>query len=312
VRNAALAAFLGLAIGVGLAFLRERLDDRFRGGSDVEEALEAPVLAMVPKFSADGKAGATLITTSETKSVASEAYRGLRTNLQFVLAQRGGKSIVITSPSAGEGKTITTANLAVTLAKAGVRTVVVSADLRRPTLERYFGVDKRHGLSTFLDSSDAAPWDVIRDPGMPNLRIVTSGPIPESPAELLVSPRLGQLLDFLEANCDITLIDSPPILAVSDAAIIASRVSGTVLVIDASTTARSASVHARDQVERAGGELVGVVLNSFDPSSSPYYAPYYYASPYDSETAQTFSNGGKTATDKAPKRDSRSLFGFRR
>ncbi|HEY7873545.1 MAG TPA: polysaccharide biosynthesis tyrosine autokinase [Actinomycetota bacterium] len=311
-RNAALAVFLGLALGVGLAFLRERLDDRFRGSGDVEEALDAPVLASIPKFASPAKGAAALVTTSETKSAASEAYRGLRTNLQFILGQQGRKSLVVTSPAAGEGKSVTTANLAVTLAKAGVRTVVVSADLRRPTLERYFGVDKRHGLATFLDGTDTSPWDVVKDPGIKGLRIVPSGPIPENPAELLVSPRLGQLVDFLEANSDLTLIDSPPILAVADAAIIASRVGGTVLVIDASSTARSASIHARDHIERGGGELVGVVLNSFDPQASPYYAPYAtgYA-PYESESTEPVTNGGGKSSGDESKRGSRSLFGRR-
>lgn len=314
VTNGALAALVGLCLGIGIAFLRERLDDRFRGRDDVEEALEAPVLATVPKFApSKRRGGSPLVTASETKGVASEAYRSLRTNLQFVLGQRGIKSLVVTSPSAGEGKTVTTANLAISLAQAGLRVIAVSADLRRPTLDKHFGVDKRHGLSTFLEGADQSPRDVVRDPGISNLRLVASGPIPESPAELLVSPRLGQLLDFLEANSDLVLIDTPPVLAVADAAILASRVGGTVLVINATSTPRSASVHAKEQLERGGGELIGTVLNAFDPQSSPYYyAPYYYSSTYESDSEPGSSNGEPGDAEATPGKRSRSLFGFRR
>ena len=311
VKNAGFAAVIGLLLGIGIAFLRERLDDRFRGPADIEETLQAPVLATVPRFPPSKEGAGQLVTASETKSVASEAYRSLRTNLQFAISQRGVKSLIVTSPSAGEGKTVTAANLAVFLAQAGLRVVVVSADLRRPTLERYFNVDKRHGLATFLNSMDATPWDVIRDPGISNLRLIPCGPIPDNPAELLVSSRLGQMLDFLEDNCDLVVIDTPPLLAVADAAILGPQVGGAVLVLDATNTHRSASLHAKEQLERGGGELIGTVLNAFDPQSAPYYyAPYYYSAGYESNLAGQ-SNGEPSTSTKPSLWKTRSLFGNR-
>jgi len=133
-----LGAILGLALGIGLAFFRERLDDRFRGRADVERALEGPVLATVPRFTGIKASSYQLVVNSQPQGAAAEAYRSLRTNLQFITEQQDISSLLVTSPSAGEGKTVTTANLGMALAQTGRRITLVSADLRRPTLERYF------------------------------------------------------------------------------------------------------------------------------------------------------------------------------
>lgn len=279
-RNLLLALFLGLALGIALAFLRERLDDRFRGHSDVERATGAPVLATVPKFGFSKKTGGAIAAHSEPTGAAAEAYRRLRTNLQFVALQRQSKSVLVTSPSAGEGKTLSTANLGVALAQAGQRVIVVSSDLRRPTIEDHFRVDKRarsRGLSTFLSGQDDDLFRLISDPGIQRLRLLPSGSIPPNPAELLASPRLGQLVAELEEAADFVLFDSPPLLAVTDSAILAARVRAAILVIDANSTHRSAALRAKEELERNGGMLLGSMLNAFDPSSSPYgYGSYGY------------------------------------
>lgn len=297
VQNIALALFLGLAVGVGLAFLRERLDDRFRGHSDVERATGAPVLATVPKFNISKKRGGAIAAYSEPKGGAAEAYRRLRTNLQFVALQREAKSLLVTSPSAGEGKTVSTANLAVALAQAGQRVIVVSADLRRPTIEDHFSLDqgaRSQGLSTFLSGQDADAFELIRDPGIQRMRLLPSGRIPPNPAELLASPRLEQLVAELEEAADFVLFDSPPLLAVTDVAILAAKVHATLLVIDANSTHRSAALRAKEELERNGGMLLGSMLNAFDPSSSPYgygyYGYYGYAAP--PLTPNGITNGG--------------------
>lgn len=280
VRNGLLALFLGVVLGVGLAFLRERLDDRLRGRDDLERALQVPVLVTVPKFPSTSKTGDEIVTISQPKGSASEAYRSLRTNLQFLSVQRELRSVLITSPSAGEGKTATAVNLAVAFAQAGKRVVLVSADLRRPTLDRYFGIPNQEGLTTWLMAADRELWGLIRDPGIDNLRIVPCGPIPPNPAELLSSTRVTELIDLLEANADLVLIDSPPALAVADAAILATHVDGTLLVVDAHGTNRSAASRAAEELQRVGAGLLGSVLNSFDPSASPYYQQAYYSSHY--------------------------------
>lgn len=287
VRNAFLGLFMGGLLGIGLALLRERLDDRFRDRQDLERILEAPVLATVPIYPIPKK-GPALVSLSETSMAAVEAYRSLRTNLQFITAQRAAKSVLLTSPSEGEGKSSTTANLGVLLAQAGRRVIIVSSDLRRPTLARYFGIaegGEEPGLSSWLASDEQEPWSIVLDPGIPNLRVVPSGPLPPNPAELLNSPRVKSFVTALEANADLVIFDSPPVLAVADAAELASLVGGSVLVVNAGSTNKSAAAHARQELERVGGKILGAVLNGFDPSTSPYYysSHSYYTSPSTAE-----------------------------
>lgn len=280
--NGLLGALIGALLGVGLAFLRERFDDRFRGRPDVERALEAPVLATVPRFSHSANNEYALPTIDDPRGAASEAYRNLRTGLQFISSQRGISSILVSSPSAHEGKTSTTANLGVAMSQSGRRTVIVSADLRRPQIESAFGASADVGLSSWLlgDVSDITET-MLQHPDIPGLYLLPSGPVPSNPAELLTSPRLSELIGLLENKTDVVLFDSPPVLPVADAVILASHVQSVVLVIDASKTARSAAVHAKEQLERVGASLLGCVLNAFEPSSTPYYyEPYYYSQYY--------------------------------
>lgn len=300
VRSLLLGLFLGGLLGLGVAFIRERLDDRFKDRAALERVLEAPVLTTVPTYPIP-KNGPSVISLTELGGPAVEAYRSLRTNLQFITAQRGLKSILVTSPSEGEGKSATTANLGVLLAQAGRRVIIVSSDLRRPTLGSYFGVPEggdQPGLSSWLASSEEEPWGIIRDPGVPNLRVVPSGPLPPNPAELLTSARVRSFVSAMEANADLVIFDSPPVLAVADSAELASIVGGAVLVVNAGSTHKSATLHARQELERVGGKVLGAVLNGFDPSSSPYhYSSYnYYTSP------PSPGNGRGTPAAKSGKR----------
>lgn len=306
-RSGALALFLGAALGVGLAFLRERLDDRFKDRSDLERAVNAPVLGTVPRFTPPKKGEPSLVSLGDRHISAVEAYRSLRTSLQFITTQRGIKSVLITSPSESEGKTSTTANLGVLLAQTGRRVILVSSDLRRPTLAGYFGIEEgtdAPGLSTWL-SSEISPQEIIKDPGIPNLRVVPSGPLPPNPAELMTTGRLLELIHLLEQNSDLVLFDSPPVLAVADAADIASKVGGIVLVVNAESSHRSGAIHAKQELERVGGKVVGAVLNSHDPSTSAYYSTssYYY---------QPSTNGGGKADKKQRAKGKRHGFLSRR
>lgn len=279
--DAIMGVILGLALGIGMGFLRERLDDRFRGRPDVERAMEAPVLATVPRFPKEHRTR-DLIVVSDPKGAASEAYRNLRTSLQFLLAQRDVKTLLVTSASEHEGKTATTANLGFALAQTGRSVALVSGDLRRPQLEKYFGVSAQLGLSNYLlGEVDDIGQIVLEDPSLPGLRLLPSGPVPSNPAELLTSPRVAQLVSELESHSDIVIFDAPPVLPVADSVILASHVGIAIVILDAANTQRSAAVHAKDLLERVGAEVIGCVLNAFDASGSPYYyEPHYYSKYY--------------------------------
>jgi len=313
--NGLIGALFGLMLGIGAAFLRDRLDDRFRGRGDLERAVGAPVLATVAKFRV-ARNSYPLPVRVDPRGPASEAYRSLRANVQFLAASQGIRSFVVTSPGAGEGKTATSANLAVALAQAGVRVFLVSADLRRPVVERYFSLPKGStGLSTWLagQRDDDDLWRLVQDPGIPYLRVLACGPIPQNPPELLASPRLRALVSELEDNSDVVLYDSAPTLGLADTIVLASRVGGTLLVVDAGATGRSAAVHARQELERVGARIVGSVLNALDPSSTTYYYPAYhstYEPPLSGE-----GNGAGTSPPPPPppvSAEKPSRFGFRR
>lgn len=308
-RNALVGLLFGILFGIGAAFLRDRLDDRLRGRGDIERALEAPVLATVAKFRSP-KDTFELPVRTHPRGAASEAYRTLRTNLQFISVQQNMRSFVVTSPAPGEGKTVTCANLAVALAQAGSRVICVSADLRRPTLERYFSLGpSSDGLSTWLAGREGEDelLALVRNPGIPYLRVLTSGQVPPNPPELLASPRLMTLVRTLEANADIVLFDSAPSLSLADTIVLASRVVGTLLVIDSDSSRRSATIHARQELERVGARIIGSVLNSFDSSNASYYYPAYYAA-YESQPLPE-PNGQMTAS--SAQEEKRSRFGLR-
>lgn len=296
VRNGVFAVVLGLSLGLGLAFLKERLDDRFRGRPDIERITEAPVLAAVPRFRRQKKKEQpNPILLRDPQSGASEAYRNLRTNVEFILSQRDAKTIVVTSPSAGEGKTVTTANLGVAFAQMGRKVLMISADLRRPQLERYFSLDGTSGLSTFLAGQiafqDLSPW--IQQGPVPNACLIPSGPIPPNPGELLASPHLTDLVKNMESEFDIVLFDSPPTLPVSDAAVLAARIGNVVLVLDADKTHRSAALRAKQELQAVGATIVGSVLNAVEPRASRYSSDYYYSAAYSPSRAErrAASNG---------------------
>ncbi|HYP24527.1 MAG TPA: polysaccharide biosynthesis tyrosine autokinase [Actinomycetota bacterium] len=290
--NGTRALVLGLALGIGIAFLRERLDDRLRGRGDLEASLGLPVLATVPRFPRSGKNAKEIVLVSQPRGSASEAYRSLRTSLHFLSGQSQLKSLLVTSPNEGEGKTVTCINLAVAFAQSGRRVILISADLRRPTLEEYFALGEREGLTNWLLADEREPWEMIWDPGIDNLRVIPTGSIPPNPAELLSSNRLTHLIEVVEANSDLVLVDSPPVLAVADAAILSTHVDATLLVVDAEQTHRSAAALAAEELHRVGAGLIGSVLNGFDPGATPYGGKSYYAT-YESRPPAEESDGSK-------------------
>jgi capsular exopolysaccharide synthesis family protein len=290
--NALLGLAIGLALGVALAFLRERLDDTFRGRADVAKATQAPVLAAVPSFRPSRDRILELATLAEPKGSAAEAYRSLRTSFQFLAMEQDLKSVLVTSASAGEGKTVTSCNLAITLAQTGNRVVLVSADLRRPTVEKYFRISERDGLSEWLLGKHEDIWPLTKMPGgITNLRVLPSGRVPPNPAELLSSMRLTELIRRLREHSDFVIFDSPPSLPVADASILASQVGGTILVIDSSKTRRTTATHAAQELQRIGGNLLGTVLNAFEPQGRYSYYDTYYPTYYGLDHERSSSNG---------------------
>jgi polysaccharide biosynthesis transport protein len=303
VRNAVLALVVGLALGIGMAFLRERLDDRLRGRRDFEEHAGAPILAAVPKVSGWKDArDAHLVSLSEPKGSAAEAYRTLRTNIQFIARAGSFKVLTVTSATVGEGKTTTTANIAVAMAQAGSKVIAVSGDLRKPRLHRFFDVRNDVGITSVL-SGKATLREVIQRSSLQWLRVIASGPVPPNPAELLGTEEMERLIEQLRAYADFVVFDTPPLLAVSDALALGPKTDGVLIVADARSTTRGAVGHVREQMEQVGGKIVGGLLNNFDPSAArydPYYYRYYYTYRYlDEEAAERAPGNGARRSSEA-------------
>jgi succinoglycan biosynthesis transport protein ExoP len=279
IRDGILGLFAGAMLGIGFAFLRERMDDRIKNRSELERRMGAPVIAAVPRVPGWRRSeDAQLIMRRDPKNPVSEAYRTLGTNIQYMASRQQLRVIMVTSSMGGEGKSTTTSNLAVVLAQSGKRVILISADLRRPRVHNFFGLRNEMGLSNVL-SEGATLAQVARDPGIANLRIVTGGFIPHDPAALLGSQRAVRFIESLRDAADFVLVDTPPVLAVADASILAPLVDGTVFVLDGDHSSRSAMAQSRDQLDNAGANIVGIVYNNFDPGQSsayPYYASYYY------------------------------------
>jgi non-specific protein-tyrosine kinase len=233
----------------------------------------------VPKRETQAKdEAASLVTLSDPRSAAAEAYRALRTNIQFASPDKPVHTILTTSTSPDDGKSTTIANLAVTFAASGSPTVLVDADLRRPHLHHIFNLSNDAGLTTLVSemargSEGEALKLPLQDTQVPNLRVLTSGPVPPNPAEILASQRMAEILALLRGNAEYVLIDTPPIIAVTDAAVLAPRVDGVLLVVNAGKTRRDLAVKARDMLRQVNADLLGVVLNNaqLDKSAYAYY-----------------------------------------
>lgn len=224
-----------------------------------------------------GTPSSTLVTNRDPGSPASEAFRVLRTNLQFLGLDKPVKTVLVTSASPGEGKSTTAANLAVTFAQAGVKVCLVDGDLRRPVVAKLFGADNWSGLTTALIGQTSLT-ECLRETTIPHLTILTSGPIPPNPAELLGSSRMTQLLAGLEDSFDIVIIDSPPVLAVTDAAVMAPKVDGVLMVIRSGVVARVQAARAKAALESVKARLLGAVLGAVPSKGNEGYYYYYYQS----------------------------------
>ena len=217
--------------------------------------------------------GAGLVMVQAPRSAAAEAYRSLSTNIQFSSLDQDIKTLLVTSVSADEGKSTVLANLAVTMAEGGRKIVVVDCDLRRPSLHTLFGLSGQPGLTSMvLDESLPPP---LQATSVANVGLIAAGPPPPNPSELLASARFARVMAAIAALGDLIVLDAPPVTAVSDAAILATRVDGVLLVVDSGRTRRDAAKRAREQLERVGARLLGVVLTNVkaEKGQNDYLSP---------------------------------------
>jgi capsular exopolysaccharide synthesis family protein len=194
-------------------------------------------------------------------SPVAEAYRALRTNVQFANAEKPVRTLLITSAEVDEGKSTTAANLAVTLAQTGAQTILVDCDLRRPILHQIFGLGNQSGLSTLIPSQGAGLSE-LQNTAVPNLRLLTSGPLPANPSELLCSGRMQEILQLLRQEAEYVILDAPPVTVVTDGAVLASKADGALLVISAGRTKRDLARRAKAALEKVNANVLGVVMNN--------------------------------------------------
>ena len=266
----AIGAILGLIFGIGLAFFLEYLDTSVKSMEDVEKYLKVPVLAVIPR-------DVGILHQQGGMSPDAEAYRILRTNIEFNRKSADANSITVVSGGAGEGKSTTLVNLAYICAQGGYSTLMIDGDLRRPKLHTFFDINNSVGLTNYL-TTDLALEDVILQTPVDNLFFMPSGILPADAAGILNSRRMSELVGEVKSRFDLVLIDSPPILGVSDASVLASEVDLTMIVIQHRKLPRGMLVRVKQAVENVGGNLLGVVLNNVDlrsDSQYQYYTSYY-------------------------------------
>lgn len=275
--NTLLAAILGLLIAVGIAYVAEYLIDPIKNSEDVEEVSGLSTLGTIARMKRDGDRSEIyqLAALLYPRSSIAEAYRTLRNNIQFTAVDAPIRTLLVTSANPGEGKTITASNLAVVFAQAGRQVLLVDADLRKPGVHRVFNMPNARGLTTLLRSDEVGLDAIAQVTEQGNLRILTSGPLPPNPAELLGSNRMQAILALLQQSADLVIFDGPPLQAVTDAAILSSFVDGTLFVVDARHSRRRTVRLAREALGRAGANVVGAVLNRIPAGTDSVYSPYY-------------------------------------
>src|SRR5664280_1401601 len=292
-RDAVLGFVLGLLIGIGLAFVVEHLDDTVHEKEDLERLVPgARVLALVPMVGSWKNKGRTFVVTKvEPDSISSEAYRSLRTSLQFIAHETKAQVILVTSPAASEGKTATVANLGVVLANAGERVAIVSCDLRRPRVGHFLGLNEQMGLTAVLLGQ--RPLDEVLQavPGVDGLSVLATGERPSDPTGVLSSDRFARMLDDLRQRFDVVLVDSPPVLPVTDAVILAQVVDATLLVVAAGQTRGKDLRRALEALSLVQATVVGVVLNEVTMSTGYGYGKRSAYSSYAPTSAATNGNG---------------------
>ena len=280
-RNYQLALVIGLALGIGLTLLFENFDNTVRTPEDMK-AMGLPFLGMIPAVApAAGTTTPRPAALRYPEGPVAEAYRVVRTNLLFSSVAEGGRALIVTSTNPGEGKTTTTANLAISLAANGAKVLVVDADLRRPTLHQHFTISKTPGLSDVIVGKRQIS-EAIQSARGKALHVLPCGYIPPNPAELLGSTVMREIVRALKTRYDWVLIDTPPVLAMADTPVLCPFVDGVILVVASEASGRPAVQRAIDQLAGVGGSVIGAVLNKVDLKRNSYYYSQYYGEYYRS------------------------------
>ncbi len=274
-----LAGLSAAMLTAGLVLIIEYIDDTVKGPEDLEAAVRLPALASIGRFAMRESAGGSPLVAVEPDSADSEAYRVLRTNLEFSLPDQegGGTILLVTSAKSGEGKTATVANLGAILAQSRKEVLLVDADLRRPSLHLCFGRRNRRGLTSLIYRVGLDPESVVQRTSLPGLRLLSAGRIPVNPAETLGFPETAALLERLRSMADYVIVDSPPALSVADAAVLAKQAHGVVLVAEAGKTRRNMLRQLVAVLQGAHAPILGVVMNKVRRGRTGYYGDAYYA-----------------------------------
>jgi capsular exopolysaccharide synthesis family protein len=294
--NLVLGAVVGLVFGVGIAFFLEYLDTSVKSLEDVERYLQVPVLAVIPK-------DVGVLHKQSGMSPDAEAYRILRTNIEFNRKNPEDNAITVVSGGAGEGKSTTLVNLAYVCAQGGYTTLMIDSDLRRPTVHTFFDINNSVGLTNYL-TTELMLEDVILQTPVDNLYFMPSGILPADAAGILNSRRMSELIADVKQRFDLILIDSPPILGVSDASVLASEVDLTMIVVQHRKLPRNMLLRVKQAVENVGGTVIGVVLNNVDVRSDSqyqYYTSYYtYYAPAEAQPSGASQQPPANAQPRTP------------
>jgi capsular exopolysaccharide synthesis family protein len=310
IRNVVFALAAGLGLGVALALTVEAFDNSIKSAQEIERLTDLPTLAIVPisrvfadlppshhvrpapLAARDGRGAAALAVIRKPSAPISEAYRALRTSILLSTADRPPQVLLVTSSQPNEGKTVTALNLSLTMAQKGGRVLLVDGDMRRPGIAKALRLTFNEGLSGILTGAYEYSRDLLyQTEGMSGLVILPSGPIPPNPAELLCSMKMEGLMKQLRQDFDHVIIDSPPVLPVTDATIMSSIVDGVVMIVECEMTTRAALSRACRIIEHAGGNLIGSVLNKVDARRDGYYGHRYYHGYYSYRNTTYYANG---------------------
>ncbi|UCD70827.1 MAG: polysaccharide biosynthesis tyrosine autokinase [Syntrophobacterales bacterium] len=292
--NILFAAFLGVGLGVALAFFLEYIDTSMKTPEDIKR-IQIPYIGFIPTFHPNNHLE--LIVQEDPKSLISEAYRTLRTGILFSGSKASPQFIQVTSAGPQEGKTITAANLATVMAQSGSRVLIVDCDMRKPRIHEIFGLPNARGLSNLLlDGEDG--FSLIKETKVPNLSILTCGTVPANPSELLSSKRMQRLLTLFAEKYDRIIMDSPPVLAVTDSIVLSRLVEGIILVVGAGTSSRNGVARSVELLKEVNAQIVGAVLNNLNVEKERYYYSRYYYYDYGKYGYHAYGDNGNRKKKK--------------
>jgi succinoglycan biosynthesis transport protein ExoP len=318
-RDALIGFGVGLLVAIGLAFLLEQFDTRLRRPEEVAQILRQPILGRIPRISKKLLGESAVVALTHPGGQAAEAFRLLRTNLEFMRVDDDISSLLVTSCVQGEGKSVCVANLAVTLALGGKKVFIIDADLRRPRQHTYFGLENTHGVSTVVTGQmplDDALQKVYLEPSkganevdfqtwaqgsesLSRVYVLTSGPLPPNPGEIVSSRRFATIVETLSAEADVVLVDSPAMLAVGDTAALASNVDGLMFLADLHVAKRPMLLQAADQLRRLPVRPLGIVIRSEGAKGGGYYYSSYRYYEYGENGGKRRSREKKGAAQEA-------------